>query len=302
ITAFARAADHSWSYVCGDATNAYNNPRYSSTSKAKSDRRKNTPKIDLYTRSMVYLPKANNLLLFDRVNALDPSYRKAWLLHSVGKPQVDGKIVKAQVPGHVEDFDGDTVKITWAGGIIPPPDPKDPGRLFMRTFLPAEHYIRRIGGKGHEFWVAGKNRPIKRYTNSITPGTPHPIEVGNWRIEVSPAKPAKFDNFLHLINICDTRTEKMPPSRMIASDGGKMVGVTMAGWVVMFGRKGEVAGPVSYAAPAGKVEHLVVDLKRGGKYRVSGAAGGAATLTAGKEGTLRFATAAAGAVKLTPLQ
>ncbi len=296
IPAFEHAPDHSWSYVCGDATDAYNNPKYCGTIAGK----KNKPKIDLFTRSMVYLPKANNLIVFDRVNALDPSYRKAWLLHSVGKPRINGKIIKTRVPGHVEDFDGDTVKITWAGGVIPPPDPKDPGRLFVKTFLPKQHYTRRIGGKGHEFWVAGKNRPVVQYKGCTVPGARNPIEAGQWRIEVSPSKPSKFDNFLHLIHICDTKTKKMPPAEMVTAEGEKMLGVAAGGWLVMFGKKGEVKGDISYKAPAGKTEHLIVDLKRGAKYRVSGIAGGAKELTASKEGTLRFATDKAGNAKLTP--
>ena len=249
---------------------------------------------------MVYLPRANNLIVFDRVNALDPSYRKAWLLHSVGKPRINGKIIKTQVPGHVEDFDGDTAKITWAGGVIPPPDPKDPGRLFVKTFLPKAHYTRRIGGKDHEFWVAGKNRPVVHYKGCTVPGARNPIEPGQWRIEVSPTKPAKFDNFLHLIHICDTKTKKMPPAEMVTAEDAKMIGVSVGGWLVMFGKKGTVAGPVSYKAPAGKTEHLVVDLNRGAKYRVTGITGGERGLTASKEGTLRFATDKADAVTLTP--
>ena len=300
IIAFERADDFSYSYVCGDATNAYNNPKYSDVS--RDGKKKNKPAIDLFTRSLVYLPKTGNLLVFDRVNALDPSYRKAWLLHSVGRPQVSGKIIRAQVPGHVEDFDGDTVKITWEGGIIPPPDPKDPGRLFVKTFLPSEHYIRRIGGKGHEFWVAGKNRPVLRYTGCLKPGTRHPIEAGNWRIEVSPSRPAKFDNFLHLIHICDTRTKKMPAAEMVNADGGKMIGLSASGWLVMFGKRGEVEGEISYKAPKDRTEHLVVDLKRGTKYAVTGIAGEPKEMTASKEGTLRFATEGAGAVRLAPAE
>ena len=79
-----------------------------------------------------------------------------------------------------------------------------------------------------------------------------------------------------------------------------MVGLAVGGWLVLFGRKGQAAGEVSYKAPNGKTEHLVVDLKRGAKYRVSGTAGGAEEMTASGEGTLRFATERAGTVRLVP--
>ncbi|MFO7899300.1 MAG: hypothetical protein R6V58_09590, partial [Planctomycetota bacterium] len=299
ILAFEHGPDLRWAYVCGDATDGYNNPKYSDVS--RDGKRKNKPKIDLFTRSMVYLPKAgNNLIVFDRVNALDAGYRKAWLLHSVGRPEINGELIRAKVRGHIEDFDGDTARITWAGGIIQPPDPKDPGRLFVRSFLPAERVIRRIGGKGHEFWVGGKNRPIRRYTGCIKAGTRHPIEVGNWRIEVSPARPAKFDNFLHLIHICDARTKTCPPAEMVVARGRRMIGLHVAGWLLMFGRKGELDGPVAYRAPAGRTEHLVVDLKRGANYKVGGIADEPQEMAVSDEGTLRFATDGAADVTLTP--
>jgi len=288
IPAFEHAPDYSWSYVCGDATDSYNNPKYSDVPTRGG--KANTPKIDLFTRSLVYLPESNNLIVFDRVNALDPSYRKAWLIHSVGKPKVSGKIIKTEVAGHIEDFDGDTAELNWEGGVFPPPDPKDPGRLFVKTFLPKKHYMRRIGGKDHEFWVLGKNRPVRHYTGSVKPGTGKGVEVGNWRLEISPTDPATFDNFLHLIHICDSRTASMPAAQMVESKGHKMVGLSAGKWVVMFGRKGEVQGEVSYRTPDGKTEHLVVDLKRGGRYKVSGITGGDREMTASKEGVLQFAT------------
>jgi hypothetical protein len=301
IIAFERAPDDSWGYVCGDATDAYNNPKYVYNAYPRKISRRNKPKIDLFTRSMVYLPKTNNLIVFDRVNALDASYRKAWLLHSVGKPEMSGKIIKTQVAGHVEDFDGDTVKITWAGGMIPPPDPKDPGRLFVKTFLPKEHTTRRIGGKRHEFWVAGKNRPIAAYKDSIVPGARHPIEAGQWRIEVSPTKLAKFDNFLHLIHICDTRTKTMPPAAQVVAKDKTMTGLAVGKWLVLFGTKGEVGGAVEYDAPEGVSEHLVVDLKREAKYTVAGIADKPKELTTSKEGVLRFATDGPVGVTILPV-
>jgi heparin/heparan-sulfate lyase len=300
ILAFEYGPEHRWAYVCGDATDAYNNPKYCDVS--RDGKRKNKPKIDLFTRSMVYLPRKGHLIVFDRVNALDPDYRKAWLLHSVGRPEISGERIGAQVPGHIEDFDGDTVQVTWQGGIIPPPDPKDPGRLFVKTFLPEEHTIRRIGGKDHEFWVGGKNRPIKRYTGCIKPGTRHPVEVGNWRIEVSPNRPAKFDNFLHLIHICDTRTKQCPPAGQVVTKDGGMVGLHVGGWLVMFGRKGEVAGLVAYRAPEGETEHLVVDLKRRARYVLAGPNKEPKEVTASEEGAVRFATTEATDVTLTPAE
>jgi len=134
------------------------------------------------------------------------------------------------------------------------------------------------------------------------PGTRHPIEGGKWRVEVSPAAPATFDNFLHLIHISDTKTTAMPPAAMVTTTGEKMTGVCAAGWLVLFGRKGEVAGAVTYEAPPAATEHLLVDLKRGGVYAVSGIAGGARRMSASGEGSLHFRTTAKGLVTVTPVE
>jgi hypothetical protein len=291
IAAFEHAPDYSYTYVCGDATAAYNNPHFCYGYKGRI----NKPKIDMVTRSLAWLDN-KYLVMFDRVNSLDPSYRKAWLCHFQGMPQINGKLIRSEVPGHIEDFDGDLVQMTWADGMHRPPDPTDPGRLFIKTFLPKAHYTRRIGGDGYEFWSNGKNRVYENLKESPKD------DKGRWRIEISPAEPANFDVFLNLLYPTDTRVDDMPSAKMIASEGDAMVGLSVGGWAAMFGRKGQVSGPVQYTAPAGKTEHLVADLPRGAKYTLNSGEGRPQELTVSAEGTVRFATHQAGSVKLTPLK
>ena len=71
-------------------------------------------------------------------------------------------------------------------------------------------------------------------------------------------------------------------------------------WLVMFGKMGRVRGRVRYRTPAGRTQHLVVDLVPGTRYRVSPCAGGARELRASGQGTLRFATDRAGTVSIAP--
>ncbi len=299
IVAFENGAEEGYVYVQGDATMAYNNPRYSYTyrNSKTGESRTNKPKIDLFTRSMVYFPNSDNLIVFDRVQSLDPTWRKAWLSHFQGKPEiVGGKLLHAEVPGHIEEFSGDVIEMTWADGVLKPPDPNDPGRLFIRTFLPEKHTIRRVGGDGYEEWANGKNRT----------GDMHKIidkvDAGRWRVEISPVEPRSFDTFLHLIHIGDSKTKTIPSSEMITSKDGRMVGVMVEGSLVMFGQKGQVRGQVVYEVPQGKFDHLLVDLLPGAGYLLSGSDVVQQKMTVSPEGTLRFATTSPGTIKLIPVK
>lgn len=126
------------------------------------------------------------------------------------------------------------------------------------------------------------------------------LDAGRWRIEVSPAIPKKFDNFMHLIHIGDTKTAKMPTAEKIESKNHRMLGVAVGGTLVMFGRSGMVDDEVSYSVPKGIINHLIVDLKPGTRYLVAGTAQGENKITASEEGTLRFAVNGPATIKLTP--
>jgi len=299
ITAYDHGPAFEYTYVCGDATNAYDSPQHLYFRQDGDRIIANRPKIDRFTRSLVYLPPSL-VVIFDRVNALDAAYRKAWLLHSIGRPQISGKRTAAEVPGHIEDYDGDLVTITFdpEESLLPSPDAKAVGRLFVRSMLPAQRTIRRIGGPGYRFWSGGKNW-LPGYDCWKPQYKGKGQDAGSWRIEISPAKPAAFDNFLNLIQVCDDRTAAPAPAAMVASEDDAMVGLTAGGWLVLFGRKGRVEGPIRYTAPEGKIEHLLVDLPPGARYRATGTAAAPADLTVGPEGVLRFATKKAGAVTLT---
>jgi MYXO-CTERM domain-containing protein len=79
ILTFEQTSCHS--YVACDATNAY--------STKTTVMNGNTPKLDEVSRQFVYLPP-NVLVVFDRVDALDPTYQKRFLLQSPANPQVSG--------------------------------------------------------------------------------------------------------------------------------------------------------------------------------------------------------------------
>lgn len=290
IIAFDHAKDFSWSYVCGDATHAYNNPQRIYRTRSRT----NVAKIDLFTRSMVFLDR-RYLVVLDRVNALDPNFRKAWLINSVAKPHVIGQAVKAEVEGHIEDFDADSFSIDYQG-TLKPPQPNDPGRLLGRCLLPERRIIRRIGGKGYENWVFGVNHKGNR-------GRWWSKDPGDWRLEISPATPSNFDNFLFLLLPTDQQTAELPPAEVVRAEGDAMLGIAVKEWAVLFGRRtSRVEGAVTYKAPVTARKHLVCDLIRSQKYVVSGTDKGKRDLTASAEGTLRFDAPAGATITLSPVE
>ena len=72
---------------------------------------------------------------------------------------------------------------------------------------------------------------------------------------------------------------------MITAEGDTMIGLTVGGWAVLFGRKGEVAGPVQYAAPAGRPSTWWWICGEA-RYKLDGGDGRLQDLTVSAEGTL----------------
>jgi heparin/heparan-sulfate lyase len=126
------------------------------------------------------------LIVYDRLRAARPEFKKTWLLHSIDEPKVEGPVTVIRQNG---------------------------GKLVNRTLEPADFQIAVVGGPGHEFEFAGQNHPPTR--------APAPQdEAGAWRIELSPAKAAEFDTFLNVIQVMDDGVDALPVSR--TRDGVKI--------------------------------------------------------------------------------
>ncbi len=152
-----------FTYIASDATPCYNKK-----------------KCRLALRQFVFVPP-NHFVIFDRVTAAKPEYKKTFILHSPVEPKIEG----------------DTFSWAYEGG-----------RLFCRTILPGKAKITKIGGPGKQFFSDGRNWPIplKCQKKRGIPET-NPL-LGQWRVEVSPMKAQKSDFFLHLIEVGDRKTLK----------------------------------------------------------------------------------------------
>ena len=209
-----------YTYLKGDITAAY------------------SAKVKHAERSFVFLNLGGRvpaaMVVFDRVVAADPGFRKHWLLHSMEKPVVSG--------------DTATVALTERGWT---------GKLVNRTLLPDAAEISTVGGPGREYWVFGENQE---------PDGPDRIrpedELGAWRVEVSPKQPAAADWFLNVMQVMDRGAEALPVERLASGD---LAGVQLAGRVVWFNRTGaRTDRTVSFQARgAGRLQFLVADLAEG---------------------------------------
>jgi len=160
-------------------------------------------------------------IVYDRVGASDPTYRKEWLLHTQNEPELKGKTLRADCGN---------------------------GRLYCETLLPADAKLATVGGPGREFWASGKNwaldpRFVERAAQRAKATGVGPY-FGAWRLEVSPTGPAADDRFLHVITVGD-KTLAHPIEARSVSRGNR------DGVVLRFGNGSTIAFAFNRTGPVG---------------------------------------------------
>jgi hypothetical protein len=88
-----------------------------------------------FTRQAVLL-RSGAFILFDRVETPRADLEKRWLMHLVGEPKIDGKLLATQVKGHIEDYDG--ALIVSQG--------REKAIVRCHALLPAQRLVRKVGG------------------------------------------------------------------------------------------------------------------------------------------------------------
>ena len=219
-----------YSYLKGDITSAYSD------------------KVREVVRSFVFLNLRDKrtpaaLVVFDHVVSSHPDFRKYWLLHSMEEPQVSEAGVTVDCTEHDQQ-----------------------GRLVLNTLLPEPHDrdIETIGGPGKEYWVFGQNLPNDQEPRRQERSS---MELGSWRIQVSPKKASKEDLFLNVMQVTDWRSGRTFPVERI--EAGPMVGCRIGGpkcdWIVLFRRDSHCGNtPVSVDVPGRQpCRILLTDLDSG---------------------------------------
>ncbi|HPA18747.1 MAG TPA: heparinase II/III family protein [Verrucomicrobiae bacterium] len=181
-------------------------------------------------RQFIHL-QPDYFIVYDRVGAADASYRKEWLLHTQEQPVVNGHVLRAD---------------------------EHQGRLFCETLLPEGARLSLVGGPGKEFWSSGRNWELdqKFLANEMKAAarTGRKPLFGNWRLEVSPASPARDDRFLHVLTACEQSVATPVAARLLKTEAQDGVEITLSGRTVtaLFNRTGEVGGSIVIREDTGK--------------------------------------------------
>jgi len=117
------------------------------------------------------------------------------------------------------------------------------------------------------------------------------------------AAPAASVRYVTAMQVAPSAAVVMDASTHVESSDGKLEGVQIGSYVVLFGRNGAVAGGVgnySVNAPSGQtLTHYLSDLAPGVTYTLAGA--DQSTATANPQGVLSFTSAGTGAVRIVAL-
>ena len=160
-------------------------------------------KVDQVVREMVWCCP-DIFVIFDRVSSDKAEYEKSWLYHTAAEPLMNGRLEFSE---------------TSQGG-----------KSICRTLFPKNARLEKIGGPGKQFWSDGRNWPLPVLTpddygyasRANNPTDDWPL-VGQWRVEVHPGKPERYDYFMHIIQVGDESLKALPKTRTF--DNREEIGV-----------------------------------------------------------------------------
>lgn len=249
-----------YSYLKGDLTNAYSD------------------KVTDYKRSFMFLNLDNEevpaaLIVFDKIDSSNASFKKTWLLHGIEEPVINGtrtifsRTYKSSLKGHAYN-----------------------GKLTVDTLLPVNSKFDKVGGDGAWAMVNGKNYPGTKLNTELDEGY-------TWRLEISPSVASKSDYFLNVLQVSDNDKDYYLPVEMVESKD--FYGAKISDRVVAFSKSGEkVKGGFTLSiGGSGEYQYTICDVEAG-SYSVN-AGGKTLTATVTEEGGVLSFTAPAGTVSVT---
>ncbi|MCS6991639.1 MAG: heparinase II/III family protein [Chitinophagales bacterium] len=131
----------------------------------------NPDKVSFFRRKLMF-HKPNNIVVVDHVHVKKATTAQRdiqWIAHFVNEPAITGSVINTEVPGHIVTYNGQLYTAA-----------NDNASVTIRTLLPSQTTVRKVGGPGYEYYVNGVNYPTD-YLPDLSFYTP-----GSWRIEVRP--------------------------------------------------------------------------------------------------------------------
>jgi len=215
-----------YSYLAGDITKAYGK------------------KATRVTRCMVTLNTGDEaypciLFVYDEVASSNPTFKKAWYLHSLQEPSIDGMQITIVSDG--EAFHGGQYG----------------GQLVVETLLPQNARIEKVGSPDKACWNEATQRD---YSPDLSSSRSRGDELGAWRIEMVPSEPAEEALFL---NVLTTMDAGMLAPRVEKLEFGALVGAYVAGHAVLFDKTDGIIEQASFQLPGAASCVVVCGIKPG---------------------------------------
>ena len=141
----------------------------------------------------------------------------------------------------------------------------DSGMVHTDVLLPKaeDAEIKKVGGKGKEFWVFGTN-----YANDALPNRPDEAnERGAWRVEVSPNKPSAENYFLNVMQVADNTCKELHEVKLLDAD--RIVGVSVADRIVTFSKDFTIlSGKVAFTLDVKQNVKIVMTDMEAGNWQI----------------------------------
>jgi hypothetical protein len=168
-----------------------------------------TRRVERFWRTFAYDRFDDVVVVFDSIESTKASFRKRWLLHAIDEPRL--------TPGG------------FRVSVLPQPRPgRSGGNLEAKVLLPKDAAINLIGGPGFEFFVDDRNYDENGAVWEAVRKRAAPApEPGAWRVEVSPSRDARDDQFL--VVLLPTRLGEQPEHRVRLLEEPGRVGCEIVG-------------------------------------------------------------------------
>ena len=172
--------ENDFTYIKSDLTGAYNNTSFDSGGRGG--------KVEKVERSLVYLNKSDQLIVYDKVISTDAAYTKKWLLHSVNKPESKNlEVLRGSLSNGILSTKSDYALIK-----------NNESYLHVQRLLPRGAELRLVGGPDYQYYVEldGDDSDLDGRNMSQDASDKPWFDVGMWRMEIQPSVPREQDEFL----------------------------------------------------------------------------------------------------------